>query len=222
MTNKYPQKVIRSNRRTIALEVTPRAEVLVRAPLTTSDSDIAQYVARKQRWLLDKLTKVAQVLETTPKHQFREGESFLFQGQTYELLYTNDKAVELTDKLCVPKGKKEIVRDQIIEWYKQQARDILRERVDLMVAHAGAEYKKFRVTSAEKRWGSCGAKGSINLSWRLVMAPVWVIDYVVAHEVAHLDIRNHSAAFWNKVGILYPNYRKAQQWLSAKGSSLVL
>ncbi len=84
------------------------------------------------------------------------------------------------------------------------------------------DYKSIRITSARTRWGSCSSKGNLSFTWRLVMAPPQVIDYVVAHELAHLQVRNHSPAFWQKVKTIMPDYLQYRRWLDAHGHLLTL
>jgi hypothetical protein len=86
----------------------------------------------------------------------------------------------------------------------------------------GLVYASLRITSARRRWGSCGPKGTLNFSWRLVMAPPPVIDYVIVHELAHLEIRNHSRLFWERVARWSPDYKQQQAWLKANGRLLSL
>lgn len=79
-----------------------------------------------------------------------------------------------------------------------------------------------RITSARTRWGSCSGKNNLNFTYRLAMAPLNVIEYVVVHELAHLKHRNHSKAFWNEVGMIKPDYRKDRDWLKKNGFHLTL
>jgi hypothetical protein len=72
-----------------------------------------------------------------------------------------------------------------------------------------------------KRWGSCGPKGTLNFSWRLVMAPIEIIDYVIVHELIHLEEKNHSEVFWRKMRTIMPDYEKRQEWLKSNENSLI-
>jgi predicted metal-dependent hydrolase len=107
-------------------------------------------------------------------------------------------------------------------WYKQQARWVIRERVEWFAARYKFIYSQVRISSARTRWGSCSSRGSLSFTWRLVMAPLEVVDYVVAHELAHLRIRNHSPAFWKEVEAILPDYKARQKWLKTNGRLLTL
>jgi predicted metal-dependent hydrolase len=105
-------------------------------------------------------------------------------------------------------------------WYKQQARQALTERVALRAAFHMLTVSGVRISSARTRWGSCSSRGSLSFTWRLVLAPLEVIDYVIVHELAHLRVRNHSPEFWKEVGRMMPDYAQRKQWLKDNGRML--
>lgn len=103
-----------------------------------------------------------------------------------------------------------------------KARRVISQRASHYSCKANSPYKRIRISRARSRWGSCGVKGTLNFSWRLILAPLEVIDYVVAHEVAHLRIKNHSREFWAWVEELFPDYRKMRKWLKANSYLLAI
>ena len=107
-------------------------------------------------------------------------------------------------------------------WYKKQARTVLTERVEFFARECGFNVKKIRISSARTRWGSCSTKGTLSFTWRLVMAPLEVIDYVVVHELCHLKELNHSKVFWSQVGVILPDYKLRRKWLKDNGAVLRL
>ena len=104
-----------------------------------------------------------------------------------------------------------------IDWYREQARQIIKDRASILSNRYHIYFKEIHITSARTRWGSCSSRDTLNFTWRLVMAPIEVIDYVVTHELAHLKIHNHSSAFWKYVEQLSPNYRALRKWLKENG-----
>ena len=84
------------------------------------------------------------------------------------------------------------------------------------------KYDKIIITGAMKRWGSCSSKGNLNFAWRLVMAPIDIIDYVVVHELSHIVHRNHSKRFWEQVETIFPDYKIKRKWLKEYGCTMVL
>ncbi len=104
-------------------------------------------------------------------------------------------------------------RELFVEWYKKEAKKIIAARVEWWAQRFCLAYQSVHITSANRRWGSCAPNDRLNFSWRLVMAPIAVIDYVVVHELAHITHKNHSRRFWDKVKAMYPDYKEAQAWL---------
>ena len=108
----------------------------------------------------------------------------------------------------------------LTRWLKRTARDALEVRARDFAGRLDAEFHGLGVRDARTRWGSCSAAGRLSFSWRLIMAPDWVLDYVVAHEVAHLVELNHGPRFWRLVDELGPDRSRAQAWLKANGARL--
>lgn len=106
--------------------------------------------------------------------------------------------------------------------YKQQALRHIMERAGYFSHLINLSFKKIKITSARKRWGSCGSNGTLSFSWRLILTPPQVIDYVVAHEVAHLAVGNHSKKFWKTVANLYPEYKTHQKWIKENSHLLAV
>ena len=217
-------KIIRSQRRTIALQVCPDATVIIRAPVKTSDTYINRFVQSKQSWIARKQEFVRQQISSTKDKEFVTGEEFLYLGEPYKLYLEPIQRAPLVFNKAFHLAQKRQSRagPEFIKWYKQQARTIITARVNFYSMPAGLEYRKIKISSAQKRWGSCSRSNNLNFSWRLVMAPEPVIDYVVAHEVAHLEHKNHSRNFWNKVMTLDPDYKQHRKWLKVNGHLLKL
>jgi predicted metal-dependent hydrolase len=199
-------RLIRSNRKSIAIIVQPDSALLVRAPHRIPLSQIESLIAQKEAWIRRKRAEAASRQAQSRSPRFEDGALFPFLGCDYPLKldssYLHAAANLFTD------------------WYRLQARDIITQRVHLLSSRHSFQAGKIRITSPRTRWGSCGAKGSLNFNWRLVIAPQPVIDYVVIHELVHLRQRNHSSAFWSEVGKLMPVYRQHQKWLKDHGPVL--
>ena len=216
-------KLIRSKRRTLGLEITPSAEVILRVPESAKDSDIEKFLKRSACWIQRHKEKIARQIQETPKRQYEEGETFLYLGNTYELRLAEKQKPKLLFKnmFFLSRRHEKEGKKILIAWYKKEAKKVLHERVEICARLDNASYKKIRVTSARRRWGSCG-NGALNFSWRLVMAPIEIIDYIVAHEVTHLTHKNHKKRFRAKVKKLYPNYKSAEVWLKQNGHLLTI
>lgn len=220
-TSKKPYKLIRSKRRTIALAVTADASLIVRAPMNTSESYIERLVSSKVEWIRQAVARVS----SRPKpvvHEYIEGEGFLYLGKSYKLRIAKKAAEKLEFKAAFILSAKERknARELLVSWYKQEAKKQITERLDSYARRSGLTYGAIRITTANRRWGSCSTSGNLNFSWRLMMAPLWVVDYVVVHELAHLEHKNHSLPFWSRVKVMYPGYEKARLWLKQNEGTL--
>jgi predicted metal-dependent hydrolase len=106
-----------------------------------------------------------------------------------------------------------LAKKRFENWYREQARLFLTERLQYFSHLYNFHYSQIRITSARTRWGSCSGRGTISFTWRLVMAPPEIIDYVVLHELAHTVHHNHSPQFWNLVQSMQPDYAAKRKWL---------
>ena len=125
----------------------------------------------------------------------------------------------MCDRLLVPDDPEKL-GPRLAAYLRALARDRLAAASDRHAAALRRPYRKITLRDTRSRWGSCTAQGDLMYSWRLVMAPPEVLDYVAAHEVAHLAQMNHSPAFWAVVERLYGDWRPARRWLQVEGASL--
>lgn len=214
MAKSKSYKLVRSKRKTIALSVTADATLVVRAPMNTPLDYIERLVDRKIEWIRKAIARVISRPRAI-KREFVDGESFLYLGKTYKLNLAKKQKSKLIFKnhFSLREGERKHARELLVSWYRQEAMKKITERVEWSTRRTGLSYKSIKISSANKRWGSCSTTGNLNFSWKLIMAPLSVIDYVVVHELAHLEHKNHSKSFWNSVKVMYPNYEKAKAWL---------
>lgn len=211
-------RLIRTRRKSVSITITPKSEIIVRAPLGLSDEIIFDIVLKKHAWINDKIGQIRNIKEKA----FVPGEVFPFLGSSYILQSTlNKNNIGINgNHIEIPESFLHDAKNHLFEWYKNEAKRILPARCALMSDKTGIRYSSIKITGAKKRWGSCGHRGNINLSWRLAMCPVEVIDYVIIHELAHIEVRNHSKLFWGKVEKLLPDYRKQELWLKKNSRSM--
>jgi hypothetical protein len=208
------EKIVRTKRKTIALQITDDATLIVKAPFDVSDETIMGVVLKHKKWIEQKKKEIgARDPKFSPK-EFVNGEGFLYLGRYYRLKIVDDQEVPLKfengfylSRNALPQAK-----EVFIEWYKKMAYEKISERVRWYAQKRGFKYNKVNITNAQKRWGSSSNR-NLNFPWRLIMAPLPVIDYVVIHELVHLEEKNHTKAFWDKVKMLMPDYEKHKDWL---------
>lgn len=208
------KKIIRSHRRTIALEITSEASLVVRAPHRISEASIEEMIQHKSAWILRKFDEMKQ-RPASPCHEYQEGEMFLFLGRSYPLqIVKNAKTtIERSDRLYVSAALLPDIRNHLKRWYREEAHKEIQARCMWFSMKTGHVPASIRITDARQRWGSCTHKGGLNFSWRLIQAPPEIVDYVVVHELVHIGQPDHSRKFWNKVREILPDYDRKRKWL---------
>jgi predicted metal-dependent hydrolase len=207
-------QVIRTKRRTLVLQIMPDASLIIRAPARAPEEMIRQAVQKKMPWILKKQRMARATFR--PPVKFVDGEEFPYLGKWHKLLVVPGASVPLVfneNGFLLSGTHLPEARRLFEEWYKKKAFEIIRDRIKQYAEMTGLKYSNISISSAKKRWGSCSLKGRLNFTWRLVMTPLAVVDYVIVHELAHLEEHNHSSRFWRKVRVLLPNYLQAKQWL---------
>jgi len=224
-----PFQVQRSTRRrTVAITVDPAGGVLLTAPADTSIARLDDVVHSKATWILERLRRVGRVEPAPPAREFVSGESFRYLGRQYRLkVVRRAEAVAARLErgwLVVPiaRGADQgaAVRAALVDWYMAHARRRLPERVELWHTKVGVELPRVVVRAQKKRWGSCDAKGNLRLNWRIIQAPMRLVDYVIVHELAHRVEENHTPAFWALVGRVLPDADKRREALRQLGAKL--
>jgi len=218
------KKIIRSKRKTISLQVSDDATLIVRAPFKVNEEIINRVILKHSNWI-EKKKKEMQLRDVKfSKKEYVNGEGFLYLWNYYRLRLVENQETPLNFKNGFYLSKEYLANAEeiFIDWYKEKAYEKISERVKWYAQKRGFKYNKISITNAQKRWGSCSCCNNLNFSWRLIMAPLPVVDYVIVHELVHLDEKNHSKTFWNKVKMLITDYKKHQEWLKKSGHLLRL
>lgn len=204
-------QVVRSNRKSVALVIDNEANLIVRAPSLMPDTVIDEFVHKKRRWINEKQQQVAAFGEKPPLVIVETGESIMYLGSNYAIIKDAVDTVEVSgNELIVPE---DYDVSALTVWLKEQAMQIISERVVLYANIMGVTPGSVKLSEAKARWGSCSTKNNLNFAWRIIMCPLSVIDYVVVHELSHITYKNHSLAFWARVKTVMSNYHDAQEWL---------
>lgn len=224
MQNNKIDRIIRSRRKTLSLEVTCDARLIIRAPVKMTVKEIKRFVERKHHWVQEKQRVARERLRKLAPKQFVDGEKFLFLGNTYLLSIVDDNRNPLSfdREFRLSRAHLHRARQLFVDWYKEQAYKKIRERLHRYSSVSDIHFNNFTITNAQKRWGSCSSRGNLHFSWRLILAAPHVVDYVVVHELVHIKEQNHSAKFWKKVELLLPDYRSNRQWMKENGYLLAI
>jgi hypothetical protein len=199
-----------SKRKTVAIYITLDGKVEVRCPKRTRKSDIEEFITQKQKWIEKKLSE----LSNKNKVILKAGETSLYLGDEHPIINTDDEEGFYSGAFHILKSEgDQYVYDALKQIYIQKAKELIPQRVHKYEGIMGLCALKIGITSAKTRWGSCSAKNSLNFTWKLIMADLDTIDYVVVHELAHIKEKNHSKNFWNLVGIYKPDYKDSKKKL---------
>ena len=218
--------VIKSSRRkTSALKIKGQ-EVSVHIPSHLPIKFAQEFVLQKTVWIQQKLKEQSQKISL--EMQFTEGEEHLFLGKNYTLrLIQKEKSPSIikTPQTLEVHGRqnrlsKTVIRTALIRWYKQQAEHYLRSRTAELARKVNLTPHSITVKTYKARWGSCGIKGDIQYNWKLMLAPPDIIDYVIIHELCHIQHHNHSTQFWQLVGHHSPSFKTSRHWLKTHGYTL--
>lgn len=189
-------------------------KVTVTMPKAATDRQAMAFVHEKEPWVRGHLKDRGGMIKVGI------GARLPFEGQMLHLVPGEGaRLLRVGDSLHVP-GRSEDAAGRVLGYVKHVARGRCIAAADHYAARLGQSYTGFSLRDTRSRWGSCTSEGRIMLSWRLIMAPPEVLDYVVAHEVAHLQEMNHSAAFWDLVADIYGPYARPRTWLRENGADL--
>jgi predicted metal-dependent hydrolase len=184
-----------------------------RAPARAADEavrELAPWIERRRRALARAAAEVARTPGAVPYL----GRELLLMAQP-----GRTRVHRRGDVLLVPDADRTAALER---WYRRAARDEIGARLDAAVARAGTAYTRLTIRGQRTRWASCSAKGAMSFNWRLLLAPEAVLDYVVEHEVCHLEVMDHSPRFWALLESRVPAWREHAAWLRRYGSTLVL
>jgi predicted metal-dependent hydrolase len=222
----------RRRKRTIAFKVERDASLHVLAPTSASVRAVTKVLQKRAAWIAKELEDRKQVNE---QEDYIDGAFFTYLGHVYKLKVTQGenkkRACYITPHVLhvhVPyeglsgKDVREEVKLEILLWIKKRAKVKLKKRLDLWAERLDVTYKKMIVTDPSQRWGSCSVDNIIRLNWRLMLAPLPLLDYVVAHELSHVRHKNHSVRFWNFLAKGMPDYQERRQNLRRIERGLML
>jgi predicted metal-dependent hydrolase len=212
-----------SKRRTIGFIIND-AGLSVVAPKWVTVTQIEESIAEREDWIIRKTFEWQEFTKKRDSLRVEWGDGAKVRYLGTEITVRLDNSSEVTRAGALfndgllrialpPQANEEQIKNRVESWLQSRAKAIFAERIPLYSQKLGSAPTKWALSSARTRWGSCAHDGSIRLNWRLVQFPLDIIDYVVAHELAHLKELNHGPEFWRTVGELFPDYEQKRQWL---------
>jgi predicted metal-dependent hydrolase len=219
-------RLLRSKRRSIGFLIDDDG-LRITAPRWVTVIEIENAIREKQRWIFSKLNERRErsAHRLQPQMQWRDGATLPYLGaditlrviaaQAAGIAYDAD-TLELTVSLPPDAGEQQL-KDRVQGWLQSEARQLFAERLPVYAEKLAVTFRQFTLSSATTQWGSCTADGRIRLNWRLIHFALAQIDYVIAHELAHLREMNHSPRFWATVQSVFPEFEAAKKALRDHG-----
>jgi predicted metal-dependent hydrolase len=225
MTMKPAYTIQRSaRRRKLTITVERDRRIVVHAPEGLSEEKIRQVVESKRQWIFEKIThpQKYQIRPHPPGKELVSGESALYLGRQYriEVVKTGLPEIRFVQRFFVPAAQEKKREEALRKWYIRKAKEKIIPRVNIHAHELGVHVSGVKIVDNRFRWGSCTLKNNVNFNWRLIKAPMFVIDYVIVHELAHLMEANHTPRFWNILRTQAPTMEKAKLWLKEHGQIL--
>jgi predicted metal-dependent hydrolase len=211
-----------SNRKTLNISVERDRSIIVRAPHYLTAEKIDKVVQSKRQWIKEKLNHTQKYPLISENKEFVSGETLMYLGKNYQLLVIDDEieGIEFDQRFRISKSNQSKANELFKKWYLSQALKKIEPLATKYAQSLGVEYNQFKTSEMKYRWGSCTPANNIIFNWRIIKAPMYVLEYLVAHELVHLLEDNHTQRFWNILSIQVPNYEKAKNWLKKNGQLL--
>jgi predicted metal-dependent hydrolase len=223
-----PYRIRRSERARRARILVDGSGVEVVVPRRFPLREVEPFVEEKRAWIERTLRRMRQTELELPPARLEDGGEVWYLGERLALVVRVDPARRREHvargggelRVALPTGV--AVRDALERWYRRRARAEVAPRLDAACARAGTSYSGLQIRGQRTRWASCSSNGAMSFNWRLLLAPAEILDYVVEHEVAHLEVLDHSPRFWGLLASRCPDWRTHERWLRRHGHALRL
>ncbi|MCG8314206.1 MAG: M48 family metallopeptidase [Pseudomonadales bacterium] len=215
----------KSDRKTTSIYIERDGSVSVLAPEPFDLPQIEQIIERKRSWIYKNLAEWEDLNRTRIHRQYVNGESFLYLGRNYRLqlvMGQDEPLVFRNGQFQLSRKYLQDAPELFKQFYKNKLLKKINERAPGYAEKMAKQPSGYRVMELKNRWGSCSAQGVLNFHWKCAMLPLSVLDYVIVHELAHLQHSNHSPAFWRLVEKVMPGYEEHKVWLKFNGAKMSL
>ena len=219
--------LVRNRRKTASIYIERDGKISVLVPEKLTNRQIEDLLEGKRKWIYRNLAEWQDLNARRVQRDYVNGEGFLYLGRSYRLKLVSDLDEPLMLKdgyFCLRANNGSIPSADAAfkTFYREKGLVRIPPRVDYFKAKMDVEPKSIKVIELKHRWASCSWGGNLNFHWKCMMAPLTIIDYIVVHELAHLIYPNHTAAFWNQVDKVMPDYQERKDWLRDNGAGMDL
>lgn len=204
-----PTKIIKSNRRSIALIIENNGDFIVRVPITADENTVYKFINQKRDWIIKK--RVEQLEYAPQLIQIEDNAKISILGMDYFLkLYENNRVKVADNLIYIPKNNS---KEKVISYLKKVAKRVITKEVINISNKYNFNYASISINSAKTRWGSCSVSNKLHFTYKLMLCPMDIVDYIIIHELCHTKVKNHSNKFWSLVESYYPDYKNCEKWL---------
>ncbi|MBT7912810.1 M48 family metallopeptidase [Candidatus Bathyarchaeota archaeon] len=219
----------REGRKTASVTVSPDNSVSIIVPAELDDEAIEAVIRRKSSWIYRKIAFNKEVRTPHKPKEYVSGEAFQYIGRNYRLrvlsgetgvLFTGGRFVVRIPEGFTGADRAARIAEELEGWYREHAGKKLAQRARMHAKRMGLKLGKVGVRDYRRQWGSCLQDGSILFNWKVILAPMRIIDYVVIHELCHLVHRDHSKEYWRLLSLYLPDYLESKEWLRVNGGLL--
>lgn len=211
-----------ARRKTVGLGIERDGQLLLLAPAGTSEERLAELVNGRRDWLYAKQAEKAPLAQAPREREYVNGEGFWYAGRKYRLKLTPARAgapdlALQAGRFALREDRREEGRAVFVAWYRQHLQPWLEKQVAQQAPRVHVPPRRIQVLDLGYRWGSCSRGGTLSFHWRLALLPRRMAEYVVMHELVHLEHLHHREAFWGRLGVLMPDYEQRKAWLARHG-----
>jgi len=208
--------IVRASRRTVSLQIQADGSLLVKAPHRMLKQDVSRFLEEHHDWIIKNVAKVKATLKNK-----RADDQYFYLGKTVTLTPGNYTKISVVgDTLQFPQSLIFRKEKELRSWYSKEATRVITAQTDKYALEMGTTYNEIAFSDTKSQWGRCTRDNRLQFNWRLIMAPLLTLNYVVIHELAHTLEKNHTQNFWMKVRNINPSYRQQIKWLKENGARL--
>jgi predicted metal-dependent hydrolase len=228
MIHTYSGKTIRfeityKNRTSIGITIDSYGNIEVQAPKGTPNERVLDLIEEKWDLIQEKLQEMQDRLLGSQRKVYEHGEQFLYLGNTYPIQIIHDQNIEQDHvvfegenlNVFVRQMDDEKIKQALKRFYYQKCKSLVEKSISSYQINFKTKPRSIRISDSKMTWGTCDSKQQLTFNWRLAMAPIEVIDYVVVHEMCHMVHLNHDRSFWRLVGKIMPDYKSKENWLAS-------
>jgi predicted metal-dependent hydrolase len=222
--------LIYKKRTSMGIYIDLYGNVEVQAPKGTSEEGVLQLLEEKWDWVQQRTKEMKERTVEQKGKVYQHGESFLYLGTAYPIQISQDIDIKQDhvvfegDKLhiYVKQLEDERIKQALKRFYYQQCKALVERSIQSYRSSFKLKPRSIRITDNKSTWGTCDSKLQLTFNWKLAMAPLQVIDYVVVHEMCHMVHLNHDRSFWRLVGKILPDYEQRQNWLALSSWKMIV